>query len=695
MRFPWGVTARRVRPKALVQIPFVGRDVLLTTLADHLHMAQSGSLQLVAVEGEAGSGKTALLEEFTFLHCRTPSVLLLQLNAATCLLPHEVYRQLCQALQQRSEHIVQSVYSATKRLRKALALQWDEDEFQQILAAEWGQGPAMPLPARGLAGRSAPPLAQLLESVREHPWAMGAAALLGQRERRVLTPPSSQFWEQRWLLSLKALASRTSAVPAALVILLDQCTAPRLTTEPQQTSEHPDWRTFATLLASIQLPTFVVWAGTAMSLAPVQQALCEEAAYAPYRLEPLPPEEQQRFVHSLARTLPRSRQAVWQQALMGSGEAPRVPGHGLLATTAAAALSTGSAELSRLAQADMTLLVRQLVDHLATVPAITPALVRQVLSFCAFLPANAPLVVDDLLPWCDFAALGLDIAAGRAQLETFLSHCVRYGLVHYDPYATRYTLGHSALQEALQAVTCPDPATRRQMVAQWALATAMLRHVRQGEREGLAEMAAMGLAVYGAALRELLAPTVLAAFRRLVPMSTKDERQRMAYALGGFPTELAVDMLRLLLQDDDGQVRSGAVQSLADLAMAATLPGLLEALQDRNSDVRWIAAQALGQMPEARAVDALIPMLTDDDKEVGRIAAQGLGQQGDSRAVPHLIAATRDDYPLLRESAIVALGHLADRRAIPALQAVLQDPHQQVRRSAAMALARFATSAGG
>jgi HEAT repeat protein len=220
--------------------------------------------------------------------------------------------------------------------------------------------------------------------------------------------------------------------------------------------------------------------------------------------------------------------------------------------------------------------------------------------------------------------------------------------------------------------------------------------VQQGEREGLTALAQHVETTYGGAARELLAPLVVAPFRRLLPTCTKVERQRIAQTLGGFTSALAVDLVRLLVHDEDGQVRSSAVQSLAELTREEALPVLLEALQDNNSDVRWIATRALGAISgTTTAVDALIPMLTDDDKEVARIAAEGLGRHGDRRAVPHLIAAIRERYPLLRESAILALGQLADQRAIPALQEVLQDANQQVRRSAEIALARFAASAGG
>ena len=140
MRFPWSSTSRRRHYKPLLQVPFVGQQAVLTALATHLQTAQNGTVQCVTLAGQVGSGKSALLEEFMFLHCAKPGVLLLQLNAADCLLDHDVYRQLCTALQSHSEQILQKVYTATQRVRKTLALQWDEAEFRQVLAStDWAQ----------------------------------------------------------------------------------------------------------------------------------------------------------------------------------------------------------------------------------------------------------------------------------------------------------------------------------------------------------------------------------------------------------------------------------------------------------------------------------------------------------------------------------------------------------------------------
>jgi len=390
-----------------------------------------------------------------------------------------------------------------------------------------------------------------------------------------------------------------------------------------------------------------------------------------YQLEPLVDEDQQRFIRQAVRGLPRGLQTPWSQALTAAGDVTAVPGWCLLATTCAAAASQPleGHNLASLVQADLAALVSQLVEAIRQHHPVQAPLFRQVLEACAFMPPGKQLVVDDLLPLCDFAGLDLDPATGRSYLEILLGQCARYGLLRYDPYAARYTLGHSAIQEALQGLVYPDVSARQQMARQRHLAAALLHHVQQGERVGLAALAEHIEEAYGGAARELLVPLVAVPFRRLLPTCTREERQRIATTLGGFASALAVDLIRFLVHDEDGQVRSSAVQSLADLACEEAVPVLLEALQDSNSDVRWIATRALGQRPGTTAVDALIPMLADEDKEVGRIAAEGLGLQGDRRAVPHLIAAMRESYPLLRESAILALGQLADRRPLSGEQA--------------------------
>jgi HEAT repeat protein len=302
------------------------------------------------------------------------------------------------------------------------------------------------------------------------------------------------------------------------------------------------------------------------------------------------------------------------------------------------------------------------------------------------------VTIDDLFLYCDLEAVGLDLVAGRAALESLVGTFVHYGLLGYESYTARYTAGNQVIQQTLQAYVYPADGARQTVARRRRHAAAVLWHVQRDNGEVLRALAQQIDAEEGNVTPSLLAPYLVPPLRRLLARSTKAERQRVAGALGNFPSFLAVEVLTTLLEDEDGQVRSRAVQSLADLDGLDTLPALLRALRDSNGDVRWIAALALGKMERPETVEALITLLTDEDKEVGRIAAEGLGQKGDRRAVPHLIAAMHDSYPLLRESAALALGQLADARALPALQELLQDANVQVRRCAELALARLSPS---
>jgi len=455
MRFPWSSPSRRRHSKPLLQVAFVGRQAVLTTLATHLQAAQNGTVQGVTLAGQAGSGKSALLEEFMFLHCAKPGVLLLQLNAADCLLDPDVYRQLCTALQSHSEQILHKVYNATQRVRKTLALRWDEAEFRQVLAStDWVQLPEASPSTPSVSGAASTPLAPLLASVQEHPWAMAAAAILGASGRGEAGSTVQRVWEQRWLMFLRALRTRHRPGEAVIVVVIDQVPPRALDMTPGGMGAACDWQRFTTLTAAEQLPLLIVWAGLADGLQPIHQALRGAMPLTEYQLEALVDEDQQRFIRQAVRSLPRRLQTPWSQALAAAGDVTAMPGWLLLATTCAAATSARPEvhSLASFVQADLAALVSQLVEVIRQRHPAQAPLLRQALEAYAFMPPGKQLVVDDFLPLCDFAGLGLDPMTGRTHLEILLGQCVRYGLLRYDPYAARYTLEHSAIQEALQGL---------------------------------------------------------------------------------------------------------------------------------------------------------------------------------------------------------------------------------------------------
>ncbi len=249
--------------------------------------------------------------------------------------------------------------------------------------------------------------------------------------------------------------------------------------------------------------------------------------------------------------------------------------------------------------------------------------------------------------------------------------------------------GHSLIQEGLRRRLYPNETVRQEATSRRYIADSLLAMIQKGDTASLSMLFESLRSESEADRLSSCMSVILPAFRNMVRTMTKDERLQVATVLSVLHTPFALDMLHGLMQDEEDQVRSRAVQSLTELDEVDNFPLLLEALKDANSDVRWIAARALIDIDSAATVEVLIGLLADEDKEVGRVAADGLGRRGDQRAVPHLIEAMQDRYSLLRESAAIALGLLADQRAVPALQEGLSDESLKVRRSAEAALARF------
>ena len=671
---------RRARHKPLLWVPFIGREATMTELDARLRQAAGGEQVFVLLQGPAGSGKTALLEEFMARRCQTSTVLLVPVNAADCLLAQDVFASLLAGLRSRSQQIMQRMYRDTRRLRSLKGLDWDDADFTRMVAGT----------DRAQTGQSAAPLASLLARVRQHPWATGAAAALDKLNRA--GEAAWQNPQEVWADLMGRMRDRIETGRAVLVVVIDQVDGMRhLAVDAVQAElTHAVWAPFAEALNRARMPALVVWAGPAEAVELVRQALSREAAEETCTLEPLAGEDGERLRQQLARCLPSAIRAPWRKALDGARDTPS-PAWLFLAAATAAAEEVEPQALRDLVQDDTDALVSRIVRRIARDHPDAAALWDGLLEAWAFQPPGKQVGVEDFMIRCANDASTPDPAALRAGIDKLLGQGVRYGLLHHDPYSMRYITGHTAIQASLQSFLHPDPTPRRQRGRAWRLAAAILSHVHEGQRTRLPALAGL-MDAAAPADDDLWNLTLLTPFRRLLATCGVVERQRMAVALGGFSSPLAVALLRFMLHDAEGRVRSAAVQSLADLAQPHTVAVLIEALADSNSDVRWIATRALGDLTGADVVGALIPMLTDEDNEVGRIAAEGLGRQADRRAVPHLIAAMRESYPMLRESAAAALGQLADERAIPALRDMLDDDNRQVRQSAQRALNCFTVS---
>lgn len=704
MRFPWSSEsrrARRVRHKPLVQAPFVGRETVLDALETHLQTASGGAPQYVLLEGAAGSGKSALLTEFTLLRCRSAKFFVARVNAGNCLSDWACAARLFEALQDRGEAVLKRLYDDSKRICKALDSDWDEDAFRAFLmSADWAELQETSMSAtRGVPGgrgamERADVLTQLLLLVREHPWGVGAATIFDSLTRSMTAQPSASAWQRQWADLLQALKARGLPSETALVLVFDQLDVDLQVGQDASSRWTSFWQSFMDAVEATPLPMLAVWSGTAASTAPVRQALDGRGTVPTYSLEALTAEAEEQLLHRVQCALPRDGQGGWQRYVSDMDDAAgRAPGRLILAASVIAAQADmqkkGGVQQPIGVSGDIDQSIDTLVEASRQRCAADAAVFDQCSEVLAFLPPETSWTVDDLMQLCHLETLGLEPADGRDALEALLGTWVRYGLLQYDGYAEAYMTGQSLIQDGLRRRLYPNEAARREETSRRYIANSLIEMIQKGDTTSLSMLYESLRSESDTDRLSGCMSVILPAFRNMIHTMTKDERLQVAAVLSVLHTPFVLDMLHGLMQDEEDQVRSRAVQSLTELDGLDNFPLLLEAIQDTNSDVRWIATRALIDIDTAATVDALIDLLTDEDKEVGRVAAEGLGQRGDQRAVPHLIEAMQDRYPLLRESAAIALGLLADQRAVPALQEGLSDESQKVRRSAEAALARF------
>lgn len=696
MRLPWLSRPRRVRYKPLIDIPFIGRDAILADLRQHAESVKAGQSRFVAIEGPAGSGKSALLSELVYLLGQSPDVLTTRIQTGVGCMEAEFYVNLFDALQSVCDRMLDKIYNDTKRFRKLISEEWDEQAFKSFLmSVDWSHYQPEAMPSRPVRGPTqGDPMRQLLGVVSQYPWAIATAAALAYLSGPLPSGEDHQLWSKHCESLLKLLAVSPKQ-PASMFVLmidhLDQVATDR--SMPERWLHH--WASFVAAVQESGLPMLLIWSGSHETLRSLKDALAGTNTLQVLQLGALEDGEVQALNQRLQRALPRAMQRQWLSEAQNVLNSSRLPGDMILSALQMA-VSTDAHSRPPLAlpiseQAVADACVHHLVHRLRSAHAENDALFNNLLAIFAFWSAGMDFSLDDILPYVDIVAADLDPYTARAMLERMLGACVRYGLLKHDVYRAKFTTVSSQIQHALRGVIEPDPERRQDLVARRRLAALTINCLRRGQ-EGLLEVLAAQIESACQEDNAELTAYLTTPLRRMLLQISKDEKYHMARALGKFPSRLAVTLLTTMLDDEDEQLRSRVAQSLADLNHLdlETYPTLLKATRDYNSDVRWIAAMALGKKKHQQVVEVLINLLTDEDKEVGRIAAQGLGEQGDVRAVTHLIEATQDRYPLLRGSAAVALGQLADRRALPALQSLCQDDNRLVRQSAELAMVRLA-----
>ena len=164
----------------------------------------------------------------------------------------------------------------------------------------------------------------------------------------------------------------------------------------------------------------------------------------------------------------------------------------------------------------------------------------------------------------------------------------------------------------------------------------------------------------------------------------------------------ALRALREMLGDADSGVREEAIESLAEVRDAASVPKLLTMLSDPDSDVREEVLDALDDVLEgggdpaaiAGAIDFVLSSLSDADAGVRESAIETLGELRAREAVPQLVELLADTDEDIRERVIESLAEIGDPAAAPALRELYTQSEGRDARRLALALRDLGDNSG-
>jgi HEAT repeat protein len=208
------------------------------------------------------------------------------------------------------------------------------------------------------------------------------------------------------------------------------------------------------------------------------------------------------------------------------------------------------------------------------------------------------------------------------------------------------------------------------------------------------------------------------ALAKAVNDSAADVRYASMRALGAIREPRAVPALsEQLAYYKKGEGAWSALDGLARIASAASVPVFKERLQDKDAYLRRAAVEGLGRAGDSSAIDTIERMVMTDDSPMVRIASafalQKLGRNygarivdlmGNAKVIPQaqdylielgaavLSAVTprlQDPDPALREALADVLGVIGDASTVPALEAAAKDRDADVAASAKRAIARI------
>jgi HEAT repeat protein len=165
-------------------------------------------------------------------------------------------------------------------------------------------------------------------------------------------------------------------------------------------------------------------------------------------------------------------------------------------------------------------------------------------------------------------------------------------------------------------------------------------------------------------LGEFQHPDALMVLATLLQTTQDDEISEIAAETLGGMGAAAIPALEAYLQDH--QTTLPAIQALAHIRDAQTIPLLLQAVQHERAAIRAAALEALSAFHRPQVVPALIEGLRDDSPSVRQIAVAGLGYRPQEPLdfVSMIQPLLQDDSLLVSQQAALALGRLGQSQLL-------------------------------
>ena len=197
-------------------------------------------------------------------------------------------------------------------------------------------------------------------------------------------------------------------------------------------------------------------------------------------------------------------------------------------------------------------------------------------------------------------------------------------------------LGDERLFEDLRNGTKPVRAASARALGRIGHPDALEPLVEALDREGAVEVKreiAFALGILGET--EAVGP-LLEALDREVDATTSAE---IAIALGRLGDAAALDALHSLLGSSWGIIRERALEAIALIADARSVPPLVETMKDPAPGVAWRAAYALEKIEGTEQIPALVEATRSGDEQLRRAAVRSLGRLAANDGIDAIVAA--------------------------------------------------------